>query len=105
MPFSNNKFETVVLPDGSASLYLVKQVRDEAHRFAITFHRQLRAKGMTASILDEVPGLGPIRKKALLRAFGSFKKLKAASLDEIKDKKIIPVDVANELFLILHNNS
>lgn len=105
VPFSNSKFETVVLPDGSASLYLVKQVRDEAHRFAITFHRQLRAKGMTASILDEVPGLGPIRKKALLKAFGSFKKLKAAGLDEIKDKKIIPVDVANELFLILHNNS
>ena len=55
----------VVLPSGSASLYLVKQVRDEAHRFAITFHRELRGKGMTASILDEVAGLGPVRKKAL----------------------------------------
>lgn len=103
VPFENNsKFENVILPDGSESLYLVKQVRDEAHRFAITFHRQLRQKGMTSSILDEIPGLGPVRKKALLKAFGSFKKLKLASLEEIKDKKVIPIDVADELFLILH---
>ena len=53
----------VVLPSGSASLYLVKQVRDEAHRFAITFHRELRGKGMTASILDDVAGLGPVRRR------------------------------------------
>ena len=101
VPFGD-KYETVRLPDGSASLYLVKQIRDEAHRFAITFHRELRSKGMTASILDEVPGLGPVRKKALLRSFGSFKKLRAASLSDIKEKKIIPIDVADELFLILH---
>ena len=56
----------VVLPSGSASLYLVKQVRDEAHRFAITFHRELRGKGMTASILDEVAGLGPCARKPCL---------------------------------------
>lgn len=93
------------MPDGSESLYLVKAVRDEAHRFAISFHRQLRAKGMTASILDEIPGLGPVRKKALLKSFGSFKKIKEASLEEIKNKKIIPVDVARELFLILHQQN
>lgn len=52
----------VVLPTGSASLYLIKQVRDEAHRFAITFHRELRDKAMTVSILDEVEGIGPRRK-------------------------------------------
>lgn len=98
----NGKFENVILPDGSASLYLVKQVRDEAHRFAITFHRQLRSKAMTSSILDEVPGMGPVRKKALLKSFGSFKKLKSASLSEIKEKKVIPVDIADELFKILH---
>lgn len=92
----------ITLPDGSASLYLVKQVRDEAHRFAISFHRQLRAKGMTSSILDEVPGLGPVRKKALLKYFGSFKALKSASLQEIKDAKLVPVDVADELYLILN---
>lgn len=91
----------VVLPGGSASLYLVKQVRDEAHRFAIEFHRQLRGKGMTASILDEVEGLGPVRKKALLKHFKSFKRLKAASLQDILDAKVVPVQVANELYTVL----
>ena len=73
----------VVLPSGSASLYLVKQVRDEAHRFAITFHRELRGKAMTVSILDEIEGVGPKRKRALLRHFGSMKKLRAASAEKI----------------------
>ncbi|WP_282190640.1 excinuclease ABC subunit UvrC [Adlercreutzia caecimuris] len=91
----------VVLPSGSASLYLVKQVRDEAHRFAITFHRELRGKGMTASILDEVAGMGPVRKKALLKHFKSFKNLKAASLDEIKAAHVVPDEVAEELVRVL----
>ena len=91
----------VVLPSGSASLYLVKQVRDEAHRFAITFHRELRGKGMTASILDDVAGMGPIRKKALLKHFKSFRNLKAATLDEIKDAHVLPEEVAEEVYLVL----
>ena len=91
----------VVLPSGSASLYLVKQVRDEAHRFAITFHRELRGKGMTASILDEVAGLGPVRKKALLKHFKSFKRLREASLEELLDAKVVPTEVANELYQVL----
>ena len=90
-----------VLPGGSASLYLVKQVRDEAHRFAITFHRELRGKGMTASVLDGVAGLGPIRKKALMKAFKSFKNLRAASLDDIKAVPSLPDEVAEEVFLVL----
>ncbi len=91
----------VVLPSGSASLYLVKQVRDEAHRFAITFHRELRGKGMTASILDEVAGLGPVRKKALLKHFKSFKRLREASLEDLLDAKVVPAEVANELHEVL----
>ena len=91
----------VVLPSGSASLYLVKQVRDEAHRFAIAFHRELRGKGMTASILDDVAGLGPVRKKALMKHFKSFKNLKAASLEDIKAAKVIPEEVAEELVRVL----
>ena len=91
----------VVLPGGSASLYLVKQVRDEAHRFAITFHRELRGKGMTASIIDEVAGMGPVRKKALLKHFKSFKNLKAASLDDIKAAHVVPDEVAEELYRVL----
>lgn len=91
----------VVLPGGSASLYLVKQIRDEAHRFAITFHRELRGKGMTASILDEVAGLGPVRKKALMKHFKSFRNLKAASLQDIKQARALPDGVAEELYRVL----
>ncbi len=91
----------VVLPSGSASLYLVKQVRDEAHRFAITFHRELRGKGMTASVLDSVAGLGPVRKKALMRHFRSFKNLRKATLQEIEDTHALPREVAEELHRVL----
>ncbi|MBO7702338.1 MAG: excinuclease ABC subunit UvrC [Eggerthellaceae bacterium] len=91
----------VVLPGGSASLYLVKQVRDEAHRFAITFHRELRGKGMTASVLDDVEGLGPVRRKALKKHFKSFKALKEATLEEIKAVPSLPDAVAEEVYLVL----
>ncbi|MDQ1287491.1 MAG: excinuclease subunit [Actinomycetota bacterium] len=73
----------VVLPRSSEGLYLLQRVRDEAHRFAITHHRSRRSKAMTASVLDDVPGLGPARTKALLRVFGSVKKLRTASVEEI----------------------
>ncbi|ASW55937.1 excinuclease ABC subunit UvrC [Plantactinospora sp. KBS50] len=75
----------VILPRGSEALYLMQRVRDEAHRFAITFHRQRRSKRMTASGLDDVPGLGEVRRKALLRHFGSVKRLAAAGVDEITE--------------------
>ena len=73
----------VVLSRGSEGLYLLQQVRDEAHRFAITHHRQRRGKAMTASVLDSVPGLGPARRKALLAHFGSLRSLRAADVEEI----------------------
>jgi excinuclease ABC subunit C len=75
----------VVLPRASEGLYLLQRVRDEAHRFAITFHRQRRSKRMTASALDGIAGLGEVRRKALLRRFGSLKRLAAASLEEISE--------------------
>ena len=96
-----NDGSPIVLPSGSAALYLVKQVRDEAHRFAITFHRELRGKAMTTSILDEVEGLGPKRKKALLKAFGSMKRLRAASLEELAAVAGIPHAVAEDLYAML----
>jgi excinuclease ABC subunit C len=73
----------VILPRASEALYLLQRVRDEAHRFAITFHRQKRSKRMTASGLDNIAGLGETRRKALLREFGSLKRLSAATVDEI----------------------
>jgi excinuclease ABC subunit C len=75
--------DPVILPRTSEALYLLQRVRDEAHRFAITYHRQRRSAGMTASALDGVPGLGETRRKALLRRFGSVKRLRAASVEEI----------------------
>jgi excinuclease ABC subunit C len=75
----------VILPRQSEGLYLLQRIRDEAHRFAIAFHRQRRSKRMTASGLDAIPGLGEVRRKALLRRFGSVKKLAAAGADEIAE--------------------
>lgn len=87
----------VVLPAGSPSLHLVKRVRDEAHRFAIAYHRDLRDKAMTASILDEVPGVGPKRKKALMKAFGSVRRLRKASAEEIARVAGIGSEVASDV--------
>jgi len=72
-----------ILPRGSESLYLLQRVRDEAHRFAIKNHRAKRGKAMTASTLDEIPGVGATRSKALLRHFGSLARLKEASEEQI----------------------
>ena len=73
----------VVLPRTSPALYLLQYLRDESHRFAITHHRKRRSAGMTRSVLDDVPGLGPARQAALLKEFGSVKRIRAASADEI----------------------
>jgi len=75
--------DPVILSRTSEGLYLLQRIRDEAHRFAITYHRQRRSKGMTASALDGVPGLGPSRRTALLKHFGSVRKLRSADVDEI----------------------
>jgi excinuclease ABC subunit C len=77
--------DPVILPRTSEALYLLQRVRDEAHRFAITYHRQRRSKSMIDTVLDGVPGLGEVRRKALLRKFGSAKRLRAASVDEIAE--------------------
>ena len=88
----------IVLPSGSPSLYLIKRVRDESHRFAITFHRELRDKAMTKSVLDDIEGVGPTRKKALMRRFGSLKKLRAATEEEIAATPGIPRAVAESVY-------
>ncbi len=81
--FTPESPEPIVLPATSQALYLLQRLRDEAHRFAITYHRQLRAKSATRSVLDDLPGVGPARKRALLRVFGSGRALKRATTDEI----------------------
>jgi excinuclease ABC subunit C len=75
--------DPVILPRTSEGLYLLQRIRDEAHRFAITHHRSRRSKSMVESVLDDVPGLGEVRRKTLLKHFGSLKKLRGASVEEI----------------------
>jgi excinuclease ABC subunit C len=77
--------DPAILPRTSEALYLLQRVRDEAHRFAITYHRQKRSKRMTTSALDDVPGLGATRRTALLKHFGSLKRLGSATVDEISE--------------------
>ena len=81
--FRPGESDPIVLPATSQALYLVQRLRDEAHRFAITYHRKLRAQAQTRSVFDEMPGIGPARKRALLRVFGSARQLKNATVEEI----------------------
>ncbi|MCC7089591.1 MAG: excinuclease ABC subunit UvrC [Dehalococcoidia bacterium] len=78
-----DEVEPVVLPRNSEALYLVQRIRDEAHRFAITYHRQVRAKSSIQSALDTIPGIGPKRKKALLKKFGSVKQIREADVEDV----------------------
>ncbi|MBE0610798.1 MAG: excinuclease ABC subunit UvrC, partial [Dehalococcoidia bacterium] len=81
--FVPDEDEPVVLPRNSEALYLVQRIRDEAHRFAITYHRQVRAKSSIQSALDTIPGIGPKRKKALLKKFGSVEQIREAEVEDI----------------------
>ncbi len=78
------------IPKNSAGLKLLQQIRDETHRFAVTFHRQVRGKQTLKSPLDDIPGIGPRRKTTLLKAFGSLKKLREASLEDLVEKGKLP---------------
>ncbi|MEX2237402.1 MAG: excinuclease ABC subunit UvrC [Dehalococcoidia bacterium] len=75
--------EPIILPRTSQALYLIQRIRDEAHRFAVTYHRQVRAKSGIRSALDEIPGVGPKRKKALMKKFGSVQRVREAGLEDI----------------------
>ena len=88
----------IALERGSEALYLVQRVRDEAHRFAITFHRSKRGKSMVASSLSGIEGLGPARRERLLGAFGSLDALRQATLDELEALAWLPGDVARRLY-------
>jgi excinuclease ABC subunit C len=105
------RFEEVYMPGradpvhiarDSEALYLLQQVRDEAHRFAITYHRQLRGEKMTKSVLDDVPGLGPTRKTRLLKEFGSVKQLRALEEDDLLALTWLPDEVGRAVFAQLH---
>ncbi len=92
----------VILPRSSEGLYLLQRVRDEAHRFAITYHRQKRSRGLTASVLDDIAGLGPARRTALLKRFGSVRRMTAATPDEIATVPGIGPRLAEVVAAALH---
>jgi excinuclease ABC subunit C len=75
--------DPVVLAPTSSALYLVQRIRDEAHRFAITYHRDLRRRAAVKSAFDDLPGLGPVRRRALLRTFGSAKRVREAPVEQV----------------------
>lgn len=91
----------VILPRNSEGLFLMQRLRDEAHRFAITYHRSKRAKAMTSSVLDDIPGLGESKRTALLRHFGSVKKVRAATAEEICEVKGIGPSLAEKIVTAL----
>lgn len=96
--FQEDDPDPIVLPRSSPALQLLQQVRDEAHRFALTYHRRLRGKRQSRSALDQIQGVGPKRKRALLRHFGSVKRLREASLEEIMAVPGIPAEVAERIY-------
>jgi excinuclease ABC subunit C len=97
--------DPVRVPRGSEALYLLQRVRDEAHRFAIAYHRQLRGKRMTRSVLDDIKGLGPARRKRLARELGGVNAVKRASREDLRALSWLPDDVADAVYDKIHRTS
>jgi excinuclease ABC subunit C len=100
--FVPGRSEPVRIGRQSDALYLLQRIRDEAHRFAISYHRELRGKRMTKSVVDDISGLGPTRKKRLLKELGGVGAVKAASLDELRALSWLPDAVADAVFTKIH---
>ena len=94
--------EPVEIPRGSEALFMLQRIRDEAHRFANSFHRERRSKRMTVSALDDIPGLGEVRKKKLTKAMGGVNAVKRASLEELKAHGFLPDAVAEAIHAKFH---
>ena len=92
--FLPNRKDPVILKRNSNALFLLVRIRDEAHRFAITYNRELRRRARMRSVLDDIEGVGPVRRRAMLRHFGSLKRIREASLDELSQVKGINRDLA-----------
>jgi excinuclease ABC subunit C len=100
--FLPNRSDPILIPRSSEALYLLQQIRDEAHRFALQYHRLRRGKRMTQSALDGIPGLGQVRRKKLLKHFGSVKRMREATLEELTAVPGVTRPVAEALYLSLH---
>lgn len=102
--YIGSKEDEVVLPPDSSALHLIQHIRDEAHRFAIKTHRRKRDKKRRHSVLEEIPGIGPNRRKDLLTAFGGYQELSSASQEDISKVKGISAKKAEEIYLYLHKS-
>jgi excinuclease ABC subunit C len=100
--FLVNRKEPLVLPQNSAELFLLARIRDEAHRFAITFQQRLMRRRNFRSVLEDIPGVGEGRKKALLRHFGSLKRIRSASIEELSEVEGLGSAVAEQIHAFLH---
>lgn len=98
-----NTSRPIIIPKDNKALYLLQQVRDESHRFAITYHRKLRSKKITESSLDNIPGIGQNRKKYILKELGSIDKVKEASIDQLANIKSMNKKVAENIYNYYHN--
>ena len=94
--------DPVSLDRGSEGLYLLQRIRDESHRFAVDYHRLLRSRRMTGSVLDGIPGLGPARQKRLVAAFGGVRAVQRASLDDLLALTWLPDAVAEAVHAAAH---
>jgi excinuclease ABC subunit C len=92
------------LTDGSRGKHLLQQVRDETHRFALAYHRTLRGKAGLRSALDEIPGIGPRRKRQLLQRFGSLKRLRTSSLEDLTRVGGLPLKLAEATYRVLNSS-
>jgi len=95
--FLPNRKDPIVLPRNSTALFLLVRIRDEAHRFAITYNRELRRRARLRSVLDDIEGIGPVRRRALLRHFGSLRRIREATPEEIATVKGLNRDLAAEI--------
>jgi len=100
--FRPGRKNPVLLRRGSPALFLLERLRDEAHRFAITYHRKLRGKGQLSSVLGDIPGVGPKRQRALLKHFGSLKKVKEADLESLMAMPGLPRPLAEAIHRVFH---
>jgi excinuclease ABC subunit C len=101
--FVPGQSQPVELRRGSDALFMLQRIRDEAHRFANTFHRERRSKAMTVSALDDIAGMGDVRKKKLLKEMGGITKVKQASLEELQAHSFLPDAVALAIHTKFHS--
>ncbi len=102
--FLPGKSEPVIIPKNSPALHLLQRIRDEAHRFALSYHRKLRSRRLTYTMLDHIPGVGPIRRQALLQHFGSLEAIKKANIGKLKEVEGISSKTARIIYDFLREN-